>query len=218
MVTAQEIFTAITEVLLIWTSQTLMTLVAGAASAALGAWPCCSMFSALAGKVGSSACPAAPTHLKTANQDAPGGPLCQHLSSISSRPVAWSEHTTSEGLELGQGKPSWSLLPSHVRQFMWKHACFSVSWGWFLQSLPLPINLRCYSWPPTHRYFPLVLLAKANSPASLKVQCLIWRHRVWTNLLLSLRSSSINTGTHYSNALKTQIPAKDGLSFALWTQ
>lgn len=36
MVTAQEIFTAITEVLLIWT-QTLMTLVAGAASAALGA-------------------------------------------------------------------------------------------------------------------------------------------------------------------------------------
>lgn len=50
MVTAQEIFTAITEVLSVWTSQTLMTLVAGAASAALGAWLCCSISSASVAK------------------------------------------------------------------------------------------------------------------------------------------------------------------------
>lgn len=110
MVTVQEIFTVITEVLLIWTSQTLMTLVAGAASAALGAWPCCSMFSALAAKAGSSACPAAPTHLKAAKQDA-GGPLCQHLSSISSRPVAWSEHTTLRRARAGAGEAQLVTAP-----------------------------------------------------------------------------------------------------------
>ena len=48
-------------------------------------------------------------HLKVASWDALGRHLCQYLSSIHSRPVAWSEHTTWEGLKLGQGNPSWSL-------------------------------------------------------------------------------------------------------------
>lgn len=56
-----------------------------------------------------------------------------------------------------------TLLPSHVRQFMWMYDCFSVNWGQFLQSLPQPIDLRCYSWLLSHRHFP-------NGAASLDKQ------------------------------------------------
>lgn len=159
MVTAQEIFTAIT--LLIWSSQTLMTLVAGAASAALGAWSCCSICSAPVPKAGSSACPAALTHLQaaTASPHAPGGPLCQYPFSINSRPVAWAEHTTSEGLQLGQKKPSWSLC---------SHPMLGNSYGGMsaFQSLKeVSSNL-----PPAHRYEVISLRHLLTAASSLGKQ------------------------------------------------